>query len=99
MPSVPEKPLIQLELWRLPAGRKPSTQPLVLLVTCFPGAQMVENLPAVQATRVQSLGRDNPLEEEMATHFTISCLENPKDRGAWRATVHGDTKSWTRLSS
>ena len=24
-----------------------------------------------------------------------SCLENPKDRGAWRATVHGVAKSWT----
>ena len=26
-----------------------------------------------------------------------SCLENPMDRGAWQATVHGATKSWTRL--
>ena len=26
-----------------------------------------------------------------------SCLENPKDRGAWRATVHGIAKSQTRL--
>ena len=26
-----------------------------------------------------------------------SCLENPMDRGAWRATVHGVAKSWTRL--
>jgi len=26
-----------------------------------------------------------------------SCLENPMDRGAWLATVHGVTKSWTRL--
>ena len=24
-----------------------------------------------------------------------SCLENPMDRGAWRATVHGITKTWT----
>ena len=24
-----------------------------------------------------------------------SCLENPMDRGAWRATVHGVAKSWT----
>ena len=29
-----------------------------------------------------------------ATH---SCMENSMDRGAWRATVHGVTKSWTRL--
>ena len=27
-----------------------------------------------------------------------SCLKNSMDRGAWRATVHGFTKSWTRLS-
>ena len=27
-----------------------------------------------------------------------SCLENPMDRGAWRATVHGVTKSWTGRS-
>ena len=26
------------------------------------------------------------------------CLENPKDRGAWRAAVHGVAKSWTWLS-
>ena len=27
--------------------------------------------------------------------FQYSCLENPMDRGAWRATVRGVTKSWT----
>ena len=27
-----------------------------------------------------------------------SCLENPMDRGAWQATIHGVTKSQTRLS-
>ena len=28
-----------------------------------------------------------------------SCLENPTDRGAWWATVHGVTKSWIQLST
>ena len=28
-----------------------------------------------------------------------SCLENPMDRGGWQATVHGVTKSWTKLSN
>ena len=28
-----------------------------------------------------------------------SCMENPMDRGAWRATVHGVAKSWTQLSN
>ena len=27
-----------------------------------------------------------------------SCLENPMDREAWRAAIHGVAKSWTRLS-
>ena len=34
-------------------------------------AQMVKNLPAMQEIQVQSLGREDPLEEGMATHFTI----------------------------
>ena len=34
-------------------------------------------------------GDGNPLQ--------YSCLENPMDRGAWRATVQGVTKSWTQL--
>ena len=34
-------------------------------------AQTVKNLPAVQETWVQSLGQENPLEEEMATHSRI----------------------------
>ena len=36
-------------------------------------------------------GHDNPLQ--------YSCLENPMDRGAWRPTVHGVTKSQTRLGN
>ena len=35
-------------------------------------------------------GNGNPLQ--------YYCLENPMDRGAWQATVHGVAKSWTRLS-
>ena len=34
----------------------------------------------------------------MATHSRYSCQENPMERRAWWATVHGVTKSWTRLS-
>ena len=33
-------------------------------------------------TRVQSLGQEDPLEKEMATHSTILAWENPRDRGA-----------------
>ena len=34
-------------------------------------AQSVKNLPAVQETRVQTLGREDPLEKEMANHSSI----------------------------
>ena len=50
---------------------------------------MVKNLPAVKETLVQSLGCEDPLEKEMATHFSILAWRIPVDRGAWRATVHG----------
>ena len=53
----------------------------------FTGDSDGKNLPAVQETQVQSLGRDVPLEKGMA-----SCLENPMDRGAWQATIHGVAK-------
>ena len=36
-------------------------------------------------------------EEGNATHSGILCSENPTDREAWRATVHGVEKSHTRL--
>ena len=57
--------------------------------------QMVRNLPAMQETQVQSLGQDDPLEEEMVTHFSILAWENPMDRGAWWSTVHGVAESDT----
>ena len=41
---------------------------------------------------VPSLGGEDPLEEEIANHSSIFCLENPMDRGAWQATVHGGHK-------
>ena len=37
--------------------------------------------------QIQSLGREDPLEKEMATHSSFLALENPMDRGAWWATV------------
>ena len=40
-------------------------------------AQLVKNPPAVQETPVQFLGREDPLEEGMATHSGILILENP----------------------
>ena len=53
-------------------------------------AQTVKNLPAKQETQVPSLGLEDPLEKEMATHSSI-CLGNSVDREAWWATVQGFT--------
>ena len=39
----------------------------------------------------------SPGEDYQDYPLQYSCLENPTDRGAWQATVHGVTKSWTRL--
>ena len=64
----------------------------------FPGGTAVNKLTAIagysrDTGSTPGLGRsprggnDNPLQ--------YSCLENPMDRGAWRAPVHGVAKSWT----
>ena len=70
--------------------------------------QVVKNPPAnagdadskkkKKEIQVPSLGQEYPLEKGMATHCSISCLENSMDRGAWQATVQGVTKSQTQLS-
>jgi len=40
-------------------------------------AQIVRNLPATQKTWIQSLGQEDPLEEEMATHSSILAWRIP----------------------
>ena len=61
--------------------------------------QIVKNLPAMWETWDRSLGREDPLEEGMATHSSILAWRIAMDRGAWRATVQGVTKNQTRLSN
>ena len=67
----------------------------------FPGSSVVKNPPANAGDtgdtgsipgsgRSSGGGNGNP--------FQFSCLGNPMDRGAWRATVHRVTKSQTRLN-
>ena len=49
----------------------------------FPGGSEVK-VSAWNETQVRSLGREDPLEKEMATHpLQYSCLENPMEGGAW----------------
>ena len=61
-------------------------------------AQRIKNPLALWETWVQSLGWEDALEEGMATHPSILAWRIPMDRGAWRATVYGVSKSQTRLS-
>jgi len=59
----------------------------------FPGgSDNKKDLPKMWETQVQSLGWEDPLEKGMATHSSITCLENFMDRGAWQATVHGSQR-------
>ena len=56
--------------------------------------QRIKSLPAMWGTQVRSLGQEDPLEKEMATHSSILAWRIPMDRGAWWATVHRVAKSW-----
>ena len=69
-----------------------TAQSLVALVVKSPTASAgdereVGSIPGLG--RSPGGGHGNPLQ--------YSCLRNPMDRGAWRATVHRVAKSWTRL--
>ena len=55
--------------------------------------QLAKNLPVVQETWVRSLDWEDPLVEGMATHSNILAWENPMDRRAGWATVHGVAES------
>ena len=67
----------------------------------FPCGSVVKNPPANAGDTgvsgsVPGLGR--PPGEGNGNPLQYSCLENPMDGGARRATVHGVPKSWTQLS-
>ena len=83
----------QPSIWLTDAWQNTSTRG-------FPGGSLVKNLPADAGDagneglipgsgRSPGGGHGNPLQ--------YPCLENPTDRGDWRATVHGVAKSRTRL--
>ena len=60
-------------------------------------AQMVKSLPAMRETWVQSLGWEDPLEKEMATHSSILALRIPWTEDPDR--LHGVAKSQTQLNN
>ena len=60
-----------------PQSRKQSDMTEGLTLS-FSGDSVVRKPPAMQETRVQSLGREDPLEKEMATHSSILAWEIPR---------------------
>ena len=52
----------------------------------------------MQEVQILSLDQEDPLEKEMAIHFSILAWKTPLTRGAWWATAHGVAKSRTQLS-
>ena len=58
---------------------------------------MVKHLPAVQETWVQSLGWEDPLEKEMATHSSTLAWKIPRTEEPGRRQSMGVTQSRTRL--
>ena len=60
-------------------------------------AQTEKNLLAMKKTQVRSPSREDPLEKEIATHYSI-LVWHPMDRGTWQAAVHGVVKSQMQMS-
>ena len=58
-------------------------------------AQLVKNLPAMQETRVQLLGQEDPLEKEMATHSSILAWRILRTEEPGRLQSMGSQKSDT----
>ena len=65
----------------------------------FPHGSVVKNLPANAGDAGSIPGSGRSPGKGNSNPFWYSCLGNPMGRGAWRATVHGITKSHIRLSN
>ena len=78
----------------------------LIIVNCAPHLHsipslllVVKNLPANAGDTSSIPGSGRSTREGNGNPLQCSCLENPMDRGAWWATIHGVTKSWTQLSN
>ena len=61
----------------------------------YPGHSVVKNPPAKWETELQSLGQEDTLEKEMATHSSILAWEIPWTEGRDGLQSMGLQKSWT----
>jgi len=64
-----------------------------------PGGSVVKNPPANAGDAGLIPGSGRSPGEGNGNPLWYSCLENPMDRRAWWATVHGVAKGWTRQSN
>ena len=86
-------PLIPHNAWSL------VVELYLIRILGLPGGSVVKNLPAMQKMWVWSLNREDPLKILWnGTRLQYSCLGNPMDRGAQRATVHRVAKNRMRYS-
>ena len=63
---------------------------------------MVKNMPVNAGdaeTQVQSLGQEDPLRIGNGNSLQYSCLKNSMDKEIWQVTVHGFSRSQTRMSN
>ena len=65
----------------------------------FQVSSVVMNLPTKQEMQVQSLGWEDPLEKEMATHVSILAWEIPWTEEPSGPQCTGSQKSWTQLGN
>ena len=71
---------------RVLTTRSPGKSQTLGLVLCY-GSSVVKNPPADAGNTISIPGSGQSPGEGNAYPFQYSCLENPKNRGAWRATV------------
>ena len=96
-PAQPAPPLV--------CGREPPAEKVALFLSycCpkkgFPGGSVVKNLPANVGDEGWIPGTGRGFGRRNGNPLRYSHLENLMDRGVWRATVYGVTKSRTRLSN
>ena len=84
-----EDPWFNFWIWKIPCRRDRLPTPVLLDFCC-------SSADKESASNMEDLGSIPG--EGNGTPLQYSCLENPMDRGAWWAAVHGVARSWTRLS-
>ena len=78
------------DLLKLPSSQKTVNIIFFFLILVF-REELTKILPSEILIKTRAFGEGN------GNSLQCSCLENPRDGGAWWAAVYGVTQSWTRL--